>query len=494
MNVFNFSRDWIHGRQPSRVTKRKASKPHYDPELCWNALGNQTTSILPSRSTSPFELIESPLGDRDGREASGQATTLLASRSTSPFEAIESPPHPIIYNDEEEWQSNSDSVFPSDPVTGAEDIDSESLLLAVNIQIKDINHDLKTDVMDEDNRKAMRSQLKELKSLRREGDNAVNERAEFGQPNLGPSAITSDIPVGTEHMNTHHPVRQPPTHECIACSDETPERESFKTPCGHRFCKGCLQAHIQAAMRNENEFPPRCCEDLPEDTIAAAMGHGFIPIYQAKKHEVNTPINMRVYCCNPECAKYLDKRPPVMSISRRMCHDCGWFTCTRCDTLAQKKDEDYHKDCIAGESDESFLSAVHDAGYQRCYQCNRWVELNWGCFHMTCLCSAQFCYLCGKRWKTCACRQWDEWRLEARARDIVDRPPRPRNPVRRQRMIEQTMEHLRLNHECDHRHWKRIYRRLKCEDCGKVKGNMLQCRNCHLRACCQCKKGKRPLP
>ena len=36
------------------------------------------------------------------------------------------------------------------------------------------------------------------------------------------------------------------------------------------------------------------------------------------------------------------------------------------------------------------------------------IELNHGCFHMTCRCKTQFCYRCGAQWKTCSCPQWEE--------------------------------------------------------------------------------------
>jgi hypothetical protein len=60
------------------------------------------------------------------------------------------------------------------------------------------------------------------------------------------------------------------------------------------------------------------------------------------------------------------------------------------------------------------------------------IELAHGCYHMTCLCKAEFCYLCQKMWKTCACTQWDEGRLVAAAQARVNaqlgahRPPPPR--------------------------------------------------------------------
>lgn len=43
-----------------------------------------------------------------------------------------------------------------------------------------------------------------------------------------------------------------------------------------------------------------------------------------------------------------------------------------------------------------------------------------------CPCGAQFCYICGVRWKTCLCPQWDEPRLLARATQIIQREPNPR--------------------------------------------------------------------
>jgi hypothetical protein len=36
------------------------------------------------------------------------------------------------------------------------------------------------------------------------------------------------------------------------------------------------------------------------------------------------------------------------------------------------------------------------------------VERNKGCSHMTCRCSAQFCYICRAQWKTCKCDALDE--------------------------------------------------------------------------------------
>lgn len=63
------------------------------------------------------------------------------------------------------------------------------------------------------------------------------------------------------------------------------------------------------------------------------------------------------------------------------------------------------------------------------------IELTTGCFHMTCRCKTQFCYLCSSPWKTCQCPRWDEQRLVTRAEEqpplaALDMPIRGRATVR----------------------------------------------------------------
>lgn len=68
-----------------------------------------------------------------------------------------------------------------------------------------------------------------------------------------------------------------------------------------------------------------------------------------------------------------------------------------------------------------------------------------------CKCKAQFCYLCGAKWKSCSCQRWDEQRLEERAQEVVDREAnqvlRPHN---RQLRVARMQQDLREVHECEH--------------------------------------------
>jgi hypothetical protein len=49
------------------------------------------------------------------------------------------------------------------------------------------------------------------------------------------------------------------------------------------------------------------------------------------------------------------------------------------------------------------MNLAETEGWKRCYSCHALVEHNKGCRHMTCRCRAEFCYICGLRWRTCAC-------------------------------------------------------------------------------------------
>lgn len=46
---------------------------------------------------------------------------------------------------------------------------------------------------------------------------------------------------------------------------------------------------------------------------------------------------------------------------------------------------------------------AEEEGWKRCFVCHALVEHRDACQHMTCRCGAQFCYVCGQRWRTCNC-------------------------------------------------------------------------------------------
>lgn len=52
---------------------------------------------------------------------------------------------------------------------------------------------------------------------------------------------------------------------------------------------------------------------------------------------------------------------------------------------------------------KEFVEVAEQAGWRKCYNCSAMVELKEGCNHMTCRCTAEFCMVCGLKWKSCDC-------------------------------------------------------------------------------------------
>lgn len=107
-----------------------------------------------------------------------------------------------------------------------------------------------------------------------------------------------------------------------------------------------------------------------------------------------------------------------------------------------------------------------------------------------CRCGTEFCYVCGLKWKTCTCAQWDEGRLLARANVIVDRNARTRrfDAGRRARMVEREAQNLVEQHECNHRTWGLRRGVFPCEECHQTMPDyILECNQCHIHACHRCR-------
>ncbi|KAF2806991.1 uncharacterized protein BDZ99DRAFT_537988 [Mytilinidion resinicola] len=133
--------------------------------------------------------------------------------------------------------------------------------------------------------------------------------------------------------------------------------------------------------------------------------------------------------------------------------------------------------------------------WMQCRSCKHMVELETGCYHMTCRCGAQFCYLCGSTWKTCSCPQFEERGLlgDMRQRRSSAAPlirlatPDLPTPERAPSVAVSGPEDA----ECEH-NWYRRYSKhganTTCELC--VNTNRLrfinECRLCDRRLCLRC--------
>lgn len=160
---------------------------------------------------------------------------------------------------------------------------------------------------------------------------------------------------------------------CVACNSSKPAYKLFKAPCGHIYCDECLEHLFELATTDESLFPPRCCKtQIPVETAKLYLSKGTIESFSEKIIEFGTP--NRTYCFRPSCSSFL---PPSSVVGDKgTCPQCGAATCTIC------KGESHSNDCPQDIATQEVLELASREGWQRCFNCKRLVELNFGCNHM----------------------------------------------------------------------------------------------------------------
>lgn len=188
--------------------------------------------------------------------------------------------------------------------------------------------------------------------------------------------------------------------DCVICGDSI-FHTLVSLPCEHVMDKGCLQIMFRKAYDSEVNFPPKCCDEITLDSVREFIDDNLAELCEEKFVEYRTA--NRVYCHRPTCSKFLGtgtERPSSIE-----CQACRISTCGAC-----KEQAHTGRPCDKRVNSE-VLELASNEGWQRCHSCRHLVELNHGCFHMVCVCKAQFCYLCGTPWKECKCPQFAEERL-----------------------------------------------------------------------------------
>ncbi|PHH65740.1 hypothetical protein CDD81_1467 [Ophiocordyceps australis] len=271
-----------------------------------------------------------------------------------------------------------------------------------------------------------------------------------------------------------------PNTVCVGCGEECKFYDVAQCPCQHEYCRDCLGGLFQASMTNEALFPPRCCgKPVPFDKNRLFLTSKLAEEFEAKKVELET--QNRTYCHDPTCSTFV----PGDSIKDDVAHcpRCSKATCAIC------KSASHEGDCPTDSAMQDLLQMAAENDWQSCYSCNRLVELQYGCNHMTCICGAQFCYVCGLAWKICDCAPWDENRLIASIEAIADRQAEEQvvNVQQWEREIEQERQEFRENDDCYPHAWTWRTGSYRCEDCFEMFTLFIfECQRCHLLACRRC--------
>ncbi|KAI2641232.1 hypothetical protein GGS21DRAFT_364020 [Xylaria nigripes] len=190
------------------------------------------------------------------------------------------------------------------------------------------------------------------------------------------------------------PYPEPHWRSCSICRETAHVIDLAWIACGHRYCRQCLQGYFRDSIRFRAPFPPHCCGNVisPKDN-RWALGLDLFEQFEKKLLELQTP--NKTYCHRPTCSEFIP--PGVIRGGIARCTICAAETCEACKKAA------HQGDCSPDTEFQQVLEIASDKKWKRCLDCSTMVESMGGCNHMMCMCGAEFCYLCGARWKTCQC-------------------------------------------------------------------------------------------
>ncbi len=170
----------------------------------------------------------------------------------------------------------------------------------------------------------------------------------------------------------------------------------------------------------------------------------------------------RIYCPSPTCSAFLGSSENIQGDI--YCPACHTSVCSACKQRAHPGER-----CPEDTATLAVRAFAAEQRWQTCPGCRGVIELHTGCYHMTCRCRTEFCYVCAERWKNCTCPQWDEDRLVEVVQRRVEEEMGPRaavaQPVAFQRTVQQRVAQLRDNHDCDVHRWRRRNGGAQCEEC-----------------------------
>ncbi|KAF3915610.1 hypothetical protein ABW21_db0207989 [Orbilia brochopaga] len=194
---------------------------------------------------------------------------------------------------------------------------------------------------------------------------------------------------------------------CNICGDMVQNYRVFSLDCGHRYCVECLRDHIMHVVNRNSQYPPRCCEPLPL-TFAAEV---LMEVELNKLLDLRDAYESSKQVSCHECKE--DILQASIQNASAYCVSCAKFTCTHCG-------KELHDGLCPEDKDTAMLlETAQKEGWSKCEKCSSVVELTVGCFHMTCRCGHEFCYLCGVPWKTCNCPSSSENSVLGRIREAT---------------------------------------------------------------------------
>lgn len=165
---------------------------------------------------------------------------------------------------------------------------------------------------------------------------------------------------------------------CTSCHDD---RFCQPLPCGHPYCHLCLKQLFLHATKDEERFPPRCCNhEIPVFQVRPFLSKAEHTRYEEAVEQFSS--TDRTYCYVATCSAFIPtpkaQRSAAAASDKRTCIRCGTQTCRIC-----KKRWHANRDCPEDKELLQTLRMAAKKGWQRCQRCYALVEKEYGCQHMS---------------------------------------------------------------------------------------------------------------
>ncbi|XMA12702.1 hypothetical protein WAI453_005493 [Rhynchosporium graminicola] len=115
--------------------------------------------------------------------------------------------------------------------------------------------------------------------------------------------------------------------DCSVCGDAFHPHATVRLACNDVYCKPCLKSFFMRVTKDESLFPPKCHRQAIDiSTTETDFSVEELKTYRDAEQEFTS--TNRVYCADPECAKFIIMTQRAMD--RASCENCGTSTCMHC--------------------------------------------------------------------------------------------------------------------------------------------------------------------
>lgn len=194
---------------------------------------------------------------------------------------------------------------------------------------------------------------------------------------------------------------------CKVCFDSFPVPDMCAARCGHYYCKNCWQGYIHASIDSGPAsldlrcIDPGCKAAVPRSIIDEVAD--TVHIEKFNKYGLLSFVEdsrKLTWCPAPDCKYATEALVDSPGEALDVFCNCGNAFCFNCKEEAHRPvDCNTVRKWLLKNSAESENFTWILANTKPCPKCQRPIEKNQGCMHMTCSqCRHEFCWLCQGPW------------------------------------------------------------------------------------------------